>query len=85
VHLQVNGWTASLGVGSYSQIGNTCVNDKGLCTVESCGLPAGDLSDMAIPAGLKVTLYDKPNFSGNSLVIQGPTNPDTMVRSFLVS
>jgi Beta/Gamma crystallin len=52
------GWAASFGTGGYNTaaiVGNGGVNN--------------DASSLKIPAGLKVTLYDGDNFSGDSLVL----------------
>jgi hypothetical protein len=80
---QSDGWNAELGPGSYARVSpNGCDNDKSLCEVKSCGLRAGDLSSMTVPAGLRVTLFDQPDFKGNKVEITGPSGANDNVRRF---
>lgn len=53
-----SGWSASFGIGNYNTaaiVANGGVNN--------------DASSLKVPAGLKVTLYDGDNFTGDSLVL----------------
>ncbi len=79
-HTQGNGWNSDLSIGSYARVApQSCDNDKSLCEVKSCGIQAGDLSSLTIPAGLKVTLFDQPEFKGNKMELKGPMNANDIV------
>jgi hypothetical protein len=75
-----DGWTfetnydyAMLGVGDYPYLSKEhCDNDKDLCIVEPCGIKPNTISSVKVPAGLAVTLYDRPNYQGESVTYYGP-------------
>ncbi|WP_212003026.1 heparin lyase I family protein [Chitinophaga sp. HK235] len=52
------GWSATFGIGSYTT-----------ADITAKGGIDNDASSLKIPAGLKVTLYDGDNFTGDSLVL----------------
>ncbi|NML38931.1 hypothetical protein HHL17_17125 [Chitinophaga sp. G-6-1-13] len=52
------GWSAAFGIGSYTA-----------ADITAKGGVNNDASSLKIPAGLKVTLYDGDNFTGDSLVL----------------
>lgn len=53
------------------------------CSVGDCGLREKDLSSMDIPEHVRVTIYTKPDFQGESLTLKGPKWPrDTCLSQY---
>jgi len=79
-HCGGGGWSVTLHPGSYPRFEEgSCDDDAGMCVIKSCGMRYADLSSLSIPSGLKVTLYDQPNFGGASIDFSGPQDIGCLV------
>jgi len=54
--------------------GESASLDEGKYDTNNLGIPANSLSSLKIPVGLKVTLFDKGNFSGRKLELTSDEN-----------
>jgi len=78
-HPNYGGSLAVMGQGQYPHLSTEyCANDELLCIMTPCGMAANSISAMKIPAGLAVTIYDLPNFSGESITYYGPRDMNSM-------